>query len=56
MRIAGTTVHTNSSRVLPWIGAPSCSSCPGRMRNCQTEYRMTVVTSTKTGTHATMST
>ena len=56
MRIAGMTVHTNSRRVLPWIGAPSWSSWPGRMRNCQTEYRMTVVTSTKIGTEATIST
>ena len=52
IRIAGTAVHTTSSWVLPWIGGPSISSCPGRIRNFQTENRTTVSTSTKIGTVA----
>jgi len=38
--------------VLPWIGGPSLSSSPGFILNCQTEYRMTVTTSTKIGIEA----
>ena len=34
--IAGIAVQMTSSRVLPWIGGPSSSSSPGRMRNFQT--------------------
>jgi hypothetical protein len=34
--IAGTAVQITSSRVLPWIGGPSCSSSPGRIRKRQT--------------------
>ena len=52
IRMAGTAVHTTSSRVLPWIGGPSISSWPGRMRNFQTENSTTVSTSTKIGTVA----
>jgi len=51
-RIAGIAVQTISSFVLPWIGGPSISSSPGRMRNFQTEKSTTVTTSTKTGTDA----
>ena len=52
IRIAGTAVHTTSRRVLPWIGGPSISSCPGRIRNFHTENSTTVSTSTKIGTVA----
>ena len=38
----GIAVQKTSRRVLPWIGGPSLSSSPGFMRNCQTEYRITV--------------
>src|SRR5436190_927377 len=41
-----------SSFVLPWIGGPSRSSSPGRMRKLMTENSTTVVTSTKIGTEA----
>ncbi len=33
--IVGTATQTTSSRVLPWIGAPSLMS-PGRARNVMT--------------------
>ena len=56
IRIAGTAVQTTSRRVLPWIGGPSISSWPGRIRNFQTENRTTVSTSTKIGTVAISST
>ena len=38
--------------VLPWMGGPSSSSWPGRMRNFHTQKRTTTSTSTKTGTEA----
>ena len=56
IRIAGTAVQTTSRRVLPWIGGPSISSWPGRIRNFQTENSTTVSTTTKTGTDAISST
>jgi hypothetical protein len=37
MMNAGMIVHTTSSVVLPWIGAPSWSSWPGRMRKRHTQ-------------------
>src|SRR5215213_4641775 len=48
--IAGIAVQMISSRVLPWIGGPSSSSSPGRIRKRQTQYRTITITSTKTGT------
>jgi hypothetical protein len=33
---------------LPWIGGPSSSSSPGRMRNFTTENRTMTITITKT--------
>ena len=45
-------VQMTSSMVLPWIGGPSSSSWPGRMRNFHTEKRTTTSTSTKIGTEA----
>src|SRR3954471_17123336 len=45
-------VQMISSRVLPWIGGPSISSSPGRMRNFHTENSTTVSTITKTGIEA----
>ncbi len=53
---AGSAVQKTSRRVLPWIGGPSLSSSPGFMRNCQTQYRITVTTSTKIGIEAITST
>ena len=48
--IAGIAVQMISSRVLPWIGGPSMSSSPGRMRNCPDAVEDDVLTSTKIGT------
>ncbi len=50
--IAGIAVQMTSSLVLPWIGGPSSSSSPGRMRNLTTLNSTIVVTSTKIGTEA----
>ena len=41
-----------SSRVLPWIGGPSSSSSPGRIRNFQTENSTITWTITNTGMEA----
>src|SRR3954451_447871 len=54
--IAGAAVQITSSRVLPWIGGPSLSSSPGRMRNLHTLYSTTVITRTKIGTETMMRT
>ena len=43
--IAGIAVQTTSRRVLPWIGGPSRSSSPGRMRKFTTLNRTMIVTS-----------
>ena len=40
---AGIAVQMTSRRVLPWIGGPSLSSSPGRMRNFQTQNRTTTI-------------
>ena len=45
-----------SSRVLPWIGGPSSSSSPGRIRNFQTENSTITITITNTGMEAISST
>src|SRR4051794_13114631 len=54
--IAGTDVHSTSRRVLPWMGGPSRSSSPGRIRKSRTANRTTVVTRTNTGTEQMIST
>src|SRR3954471_16145690 len=51
-RIAGIEVQITSRRVLPWIGGPSSSSSPGRMRNFHTENSTITVTITKIGMDA----
>ena len=56
IRTAGPVVQITSSRVLPWIGGPSLSSSPGRIRNLITEKITTVTTSEKIGAEAIRST
>ena len=54
--IAGIAVQMTSRRVLPWIGGPSRSSSPGRMRKFTTLNRTMIITVTKTGTDTQMRT
>ena len=54
--IAGIAVQMTSRRVLPWIGGPSSSSSPGRMRKFTTLKRTMIMTVTKTGTDTQMRT